>query len=173
MLKHSCEINSSHMRRLIIERELPATRPLNWQPQPLSSLHLNPPAESYIDDNKRAKWCPSVPHCGHAVRCKEPHCEVGRMGVGGKGYAMVSFQLGVIAAGIRRPKTGQFVACPADTQLTPADLPVLLSPHISLAQVECTCGHQFCFACCEVPHSPCTCDMLRDWEQVGRDCWAR
>lgn len=32
--------------------------------------------ESYIDDNKRAKWCPSVPHCGHAVRCKEPHCEV-------------------------------------------------------------------------------------------------
>lgn len=43
-----------------------------------SSFQLPLPfAESYIDDNKRAKWCPSVPHCGHAVRCKEPHCEVG------------------------------------------------------------------------------------------------
>ena len=36
-------------------------------------------------------------------------------------------------------------------------------------QVECTCGHQFCFACCEAQHSPCTCDMLRDWVQRMRD----
>lgn len=35
-------------------------------------------ADSYVDDNKRVKWCPSVPHCGHAVRTnKEPFCEVG------------------------------------------------------------------------------------------------
>ncbi|KAH9758523.1 putative E3 ubiquitin-protein ligase ARI2 [Citrus sinensis] len=24
--------------------------------------------ESYIEDNKRVKWCPSVPHCGNAIR---------------------------------------------------------------------------------------------------------
>ena len=24
--------------------------------------------ESYIDDNKRVKWCPSTPHCGRAVQ---------------------------------------------------------------------------------------------------------
>ncbi len=29
-----------------------------------------------MDDNKRVKWCPSVPHCGHAIRSKELHCEV-------------------------------------------------------------------------------------------------
>ena len=33
-------------------------------------------AESYVDDNKRVKWCPSVPHCGHAIRCRELHWEV-------------------------------------------------------------------------------------------------
>ncbi len=36
------------------------------------------PADSYVDDNKRVKWCPSAPHCGNAVRTnKEPFCEVG------------------------------------------------------------------------------------------------
>lgn len=24
--------------------------------------------DSYIDDNKRVKWCPSVPHCGRAIQ---------------------------------------------------------------------------------------------------------
>lgn len=33
--------------------------------------------ESYIEDNKRVKWCPSVPHCGNAIRIKEDDlCEV-------------------------------------------------------------------------------------------------
>ncbi|XP_050215806.1 probable E3 ubiquitin-protein ligase ARI1 [Mercurialis annua] len=33
--------------------------------------------ESYIDDNKRVKWCPSVPHCGNAIRVEEDElCEV-------------------------------------------------------------------------------------------------
>ncbi|KAL9242114.1 hypothetical protein vseg_016147 [Gypsophila vaccaria] len=27
--------------------------------------------ESYIEDNKRVKWCPSVPHCGNAIRAGE------------------------------------------------------------------------------------------------------
>lgn len=40
------------------------------------SLPAAPHAESYVDDNKRVKWCPSVPHCGHAIRSKEMHCEV-------------------------------------------------------------------------------------------------
>ncbi|GMY28489.1 probable E3 ubiquitin-protein ligase ARI2 [Fagus crenata] len=33
--------------------------------------------ESYIEDNKRVKWCPSVPHCGNAIRNKDDElCEV-------------------------------------------------------------------------------------------------
>ncbi|KAI3686722.1 hypothetical protein L1987_80406 [Smallanthus sonchifolius] len=33
--------------------------------------------ESYIDDNKRVKWCPSVPHCGYAIRVEyDEYCEV-------------------------------------------------------------------------------------------------
>ena len=26
--------------------------------------------DSYIDDNKRVKWCPSVPHCGRAIQVR-------------------------------------------------------------------------------------------------------
>ncbi|XP_057973011.1 probable E3 ubiquitin-protein ligase ARI1 isoform X2 [Malania oleifera] len=33
--------------------------------------------ESYIDDNRRVKWCPSVPHCGNAIRVEDDElCEV-------------------------------------------------------------------------------------------------
>eukprot|EP00262_Sarcandra_glabra_P001875 TRINITY_DN12045_c1_g2_i1.p1 TRINITY_DN12045_c1_g2~~TRINITY_DN12045_c1_g2_i1.p1 ORF type:complete len:605 (-),score=79.94 TRINITY_DN12045_c1_g2_i1:441-2255(-) len=33
--------------------------------------------ESYIEDNKKVKWCPSVPHCGNAIRVEgDAYCEV-------------------------------------------------------------------------------------------------
>ncbi|XP_059635796.1 probable E3 ubiquitin-protein ligase ARI1 [Cornus florida] len=33
--------------------------------------------ESYIEDNNRVKWCPSVPHCGNAIRVEDDdYCEV-------------------------------------------------------------------------------------------------
>ncbi|XP_059647719.1 probable E3 ubiquitin-protein ligase ARI1 isoform X2 [Cornus florida] len=32
--------------------------------------------ESYIEDNKMVKWCPSVPHCGNAIRVDDEFCEV-------------------------------------------------------------------------------------------------
>ena len=33
--------------------------------------------ESYIDDNDKVKWCPSVPHCGNAIRVEgDLLCEV-------------------------------------------------------------------------------------------------
>ncbi|CAL0304218.1 unnamed protein product [Lupinus luteus] len=33
--------------------------------------------ESYIEDNKRVKWCPSTPHCGNAIRVDDDEsCEV-------------------------------------------------------------------------------------------------
>ncbi|KAJ8763452.1 hypothetical protein K2173_002335 [Erythroxylum novogranatense] len=33
--------------------------------------------ESYIEDNKMVKWCPSTPHCGNAIRVEEDQfCEV-------------------------------------------------------------------------------------------------
>ncbi|KAI4367653.1 hypothetical protein MLD38_023364 [Melastoma candidum] len=30
--------------------------------------------ESYIEDNKMVKWCPSTPHCGNAIRKEENGC---------------------------------------------------------------------------------------------------
>lgn len=34
-------------------------------------------ADGYVDDNRKVKWCPSVPHCGRAVRINsDPHVEV-------------------------------------------------------------------------------------------------
>ncbi|KAK6159430.1 hypothetical protein DH2020_006744 [Rehmannia glutinosa] len=33
--------------------------------------------ESYIEDNKMVKWCPSIPHCGNAIRVEDDEfCEV-------------------------------------------------------------------------------------------------
>ncbi|XP_059314141.1 probable E3 ubiquitin-protein ligase ARI2 isoform X2 [Lycium ferocissimum] len=33
--------------------------------------------ESYIEDNKMVKWCPSIPHCGNAIRVEtDEFCEV-------------------------------------------------------------------------------------------------
>ncbi|KAJ8621039.1 hypothetical protein MRB53_029568 [Persea americana] len=33
--------------------------------------------ESYIEDNNKVKWCPSVPHCGNAIRIEgDAYCEV-------------------------------------------------------------------------------------------------
>jgi ariadne-1 len=34
--------------------------------------------DGYVDDNRKVRWCPSVPHCGNAVRVNgDLHCEVG------------------------------------------------------------------------------------------------
>ncbi|KAD6454205.1 hypothetical protein E3N88_08911 [Mikania micrantha] len=30
--------------------------------------------ESYIEDNKMVKWCPSTPHCGNAIRVEDDEC---------------------------------------------------------------------------------------------------
>lgn len=70
--------------------------------------------ESYIEDNNKVKWCPSVPHCGNAIRVAEDNtCEV--------------------------------------------------------PEVECTCGHQFCFRCLAEAHSPCSCIMWDLWAKKCRD----
>jgi len=29
--------------------------------------------DSYIEDNKSVKWCPSVPHCGCAIQASTVH----------------------------------------------------------------------------------------------------
>ncbi|KAL2894728.1 putative E3 ubiquitin-protein ligase ARI2 [Bienertia sinuspersici] len=67
--------------------------------------------ESYIDDNKRVKWCPSVPHCGRAIRVEEDE----------------------------------------------------------FLEVECACGHQFCFGCLCEAHSPCSCLMWELWKKKCQD----
>ncbi|XP_021718700.1 probable E3 ubiquitin-protein ligase ARI2 isoform X1 [Chenopodium quinoa] len=67
--------------------------------------------ESYIEDNKRVKWCPSVPHCGNAIRVEED----------------------------------------------------------DYFEVECACGHQFCFGCSSEAHSPCSCLMWELWMKKCQD----
>ncbi|KAK3146714.1 hypothetical protein QOZ80_3BG0270750 [Eleusine coracana subsp. coracana] len=64
---------------------------------------------SYVDDNAAVMWCPSVPHCGHAIRA---------------------------SSGESAP----------------------------LCEVECPCGHGFCFRCAAPAHSPCPCAMWERWE---------
>ncbi|TVU46077.1 hypothetical protein EJB05_05595 [Eragrostis curvula] len=66
--------------------------------------------QSYVDDNTAVKWCPSVPHCGRAIR---------------------------VAAG---------------------------ESEAPLCEVECLCGHSFCFRCAARAHSPCPCAMWERWE---------
>ncbi|KAJ4877869.1 putative E3 ubiquitin-protein ligase ARI3 [Raphanus sativus] len=67
-------------------------------------------AESYVDDNKRVKWCPSTPHCGNAIWKEDDDGEV-----------------------------------------------------------ECSCGHQFCFKCLCESHSPCSCLMWKLWSKKCED----
>lgn len=67
--------------------------------------------ESYIDDNKLVKWCPSVPHCGNALRVEDDE----------------------------------------------------------FCEVECACGHQFCFSCSSEAHSPCSCLMWELWTKKCKD----
>lgn len=44
--------------------------------KPLLDRYTTSIAESYVEDNRRVKWCPSVPHCGAAVRVNgEPYVE--------------------------------------------------------------------------------------------------
>ncbi|KAL3137000.1 hypothetical protein ABBQ32_006592 [Trebouxia sp. C0010 RCD-2024] len=67
--------------------------------------------DSYIEDNKSVRWCPSVPHCGCAIQVDgDPQCE-----------------------------------------------PV------------CQCGCKFCFQCGLDPHSPCTCEMWKQWQRKCSD----
>jgi ariadne-1 len=39
----------------------------------------------------------------------------------------------------------------------------------AICEVECTCGMQFCFACLQEAHSPCSCLMWELWMQKCRD----
>ncbi|XP_019099610.1 PREDICTED: putative E3 ubiquitin-protein ligase ARI4 [Camelina sativa] len=68
--------------------------------------------ESYVEDNKMVKWCPSTPHCGNAI------------------------------------------------QKTVDD---------DDDEVECSCGHQFCFSCLSESHSPCSCLMWKLWTKKCAD----
>ncbi|KAK9817712.1 hypothetical protein WJX72_001099 [[Myrmecia] bisecta] len=48
---------------------------LKHEPDLLNKYELSL-LQSYIDDNNMVKWCPSVPHCGHALQVTgEPYCE--------------------------------------------------------------------------------------------------
>ncbi|KAL5731600.1 RBR-type E3 ubiquitin transferase [Ranunculus cassubicifolius] len=68
--------------------------------------------ESYIDDHKLVKWCPSVPHCGNAIRVDDDN---------------------------------------------------------ECYEVECVCGHEFCFNCSSEAHSPCSCLIWELWMKKSND----
>ncbi|KAK6131163.1 hypothetical protein DH2020_035092 [Rehmannia glutinosa] len=73
---------SSKISCEICFEEFPPTKPQPWIVAIVSAMNLAEKfdrflLESYIEDNKKVKWCPSVPHCGNAVRVEDDeYCEV-------------------------------------------------------------------------------------------------
>ena len=117
--------------------------------------------ESYVDDNKEAKWCPSTPHCGNAIKVRLLDANVQPTPVQ-RGW------LQSIAGRLRRNTSNRpTVLLQQGPTLTFTCGSGPSADTVRLVQVDgepyceptCACGNQFCFACTGKPHSPCTCEM--------------
>lgn len=67
-MAHTCKAicDEDVVRRLVSARDLQAA-------EKFERFLL----ESYIEDNSKVKWCPSIPHCGNAIRVEgDPYCEI-------------------------------------------------------------------------------------------------
>ena len=54
--------------------------------------------------------------------------------------------------------------CPSVPHCSNAVFVASSSPKL-VVNVTCTCGHEYCFNCCEEPHGPATCGMVRLWKK--------
>ena len=130
--------------------------------------------DGYVDDNTRARWCPSVPHCGGAIRVNgDPHCEVDcpcgeqfcfACGEGPHSPATCE----MVQQWVRRIQDGTETASwlRANTKECPkCTKPVEKNGGCNL--VLCRCGQAFCWLCGQGT------GRAHDWHNIhGHSCGA-
>jgi ariadne-1 len=128
----------------------------------------------YVDDNKKVRWCPSVPHCGNAIRVNgDSHCEVackcGRQfcfACGDQCHSPATCEM--VQKWVRRIRDGTETdswlhantkPCPKCTK------PVEKNGGCNL--VLCRCGQCFCWLCGQAT------GRAHDWNTIqGHSCGA-
>lgn len=110
--------------------------------------------ESYIEDNKRVKWCPSVPHCGNAIRVDyDEYCEVECacgfqfcFNCSSEAHSPCSCQIWKLWMQKCRDESETINWITVNTKNCPKCLkPVEKSGGCNL--VRCICGQPFCWLC--------------------------
>ncbi|XP_019174752.1 PREDICTED: probable E3 ubiquitin-protein ligase ARI2 [Ipomoea nil] len=110
--------------------------------------------ESYIDDNKQVKWCPSTPHCGNAIRlecdeCCEVECACGLQfcfGCSSETHSPCSCLMWEMWMKKCGEDSGSVDWLTANTKYCPkCSKPVEKSGGCNL--VQCICGQPFCWLC--------------------------
>ncbi|XP_054789863.1 probable E3 ubiquitin-protein ligase ARI2 [Prosopis cineraria] len=112
--------------------------------------------ESYIEDNKRVKWCPSVPHCGNAIRVDDQEdelCEVECccglqfcFGCSSEAHSPCSCLMWEIWSNKCKDESATVNWITAHTKPCPkCSKPVEKNGGCNL--VSCVCGQPFCWLC--------------------------
>ncbi|CAA0827598.1 Probable E3 ubiquitin-protein ligase ARI1 [Striga hermonthica] len=110
--------------------------------------------ESYIEDNRMVKWCPSVPHCGNAIRVEngelcELECSCGLQfcfSCRSVAHSPCSCRMWELWMNKRRDESETVNWMMAHTKLCPMCLkPVEKNGGCNL--VSCICGQAFCWLC--------------------------
>ncbi|KAK7269283.1 hypothetical protein RIF29_22005 [Crotalaria pallida] len=111
--------------------------------------------ESYVDDNKRVKWCPSAPHCGNAIRVEncdelcEVECSCGFQfcfGCSSEAHSPCSCLMWELWAKKCRDESESINWITVHTKSCPKCLkPVEKNGGCNF--VRCICGQQFCWVC--------------------------
>ena len=105
-------------------------------------------SRSFVDDNRRATWCPAA-GCERATEML-----AGVDLTGGAGGAAIPDSEPQPAAPAAAPSSST-AAPPASTSSSS-----YLGPPID---IHCACGSDFCFTCREEAHRPVGCDTVRKW----------
>ncbi|KAG6530890.1 probable E3 ubiquitin-protein ligase ARI2 [Zingiber officinale] len=110
--------------------------------------------ESYIEDNDKVKWCPSVPHCGNAIRVDgDVYCEVEcacglRFCFSCSSEAHSPCSCPMWELWIKKCRDGSETANWIAVNTTPCPKchkPVAKNGGCNL--VKCICGQPFCWSC--------------------------
>ena len=110
-------------------------------------------ARSFVDDNRRATWCPSA----GCERAAEMLAGVDLTGAS-SGAAVPD---GLEAPAAAAPPSGAASASTSASASAPAaSASYFLGPPID---IHCDCGSDFCFTCREEAHRPVGCETVRKW----------
>lgn len=131
--------------------------------------------DSYVEDNRAVKWCPSIPHCGRAVQVLvgDPYCEVecpcGQQfcfACCGPPHSPATCEMIDDWLGRRRDGSESLSWLTANTKPCPkCSKPVEKNGGCNL--VLCTCGQPFCWLCGQAT------GRAHDWYSIsGHSCGA-